>query len=297
MRLDKRIRSHFLAACVALLPVFCGGQTLSPYSAFQSMSLSDLQTAEVKLTYFGVQNSVVASVGLATGTFDPTLFTPFRRSGIDYSNEDFAAFKTGTVSNTDIQSIINNVGSLSNVTAGGVAADPFVSFALGNTAGGTKVFEAVLNSTDAAALFTKLRASLLLNKSALLAVSTMACPLGLIDPATPTDVTSSFTITYSGFRLNRTTGHFVGTAKLLNKTASSITGPISLVLQLNGNASLASPSGATCGTSPVGLYYMDVSSGNLAGSASLNVSLDILNQSNDPIVPNVAKILAGAGTR
>lgn len=293
--------SHGLAfsTCLVCLPVVSRGQVLSPYSDFQAMSISQLQTAQVKLTSFGPQESVIASVGLAAAAFDKTVFTPFRRAGIDYSNEDFVAFRTGTVSGQDISAIISNVATLPNVTAGGVASDPVVSFALSNTVGGAKVFEAILNVSDGAALFAQLRAALLQNSSALAAVNTIACPLGLIDPAVPTNVTTSTTVSFSGFRLNRATGRFVGTATVSNTSASTIPGPISLVLQFNGGVQMANASGATCGTTPTGILYVDLplSGGNLVGSTSATVPLDLANPNNDPIQASLTKVLAGPGAR
>src|SRR5262245_56682082 len=74
--------------CFIACPVVCGAQALSPYSAFQSMSLSELQTSQLKLTYLGVQNAPVASVGLSVAAFNLNVFVPFRRSGIGYTNEN-----------------------------------------------------------------------------------------------------------------------------------------------------------------------------------------------------------------
>jgi len=196
-----------------------------------------------------------------------------------------------------LKSIVDNVATLSNVTAGGVATNPFVSFALSNTAGGNKAFEAILNNTDAAALFDKLRAALLLNSSALLAVSTMACPLGLLDPATPSDVSSSVGVSFGGFRLNRATGRFVGTATVTNNSTSMILGPMSLVLQFQGSVQLANAAGATCGTTPVGILFVNVTSSNLNGGASASATLDLANPNNDAIQASLTKVLAGPGTR
>jgi hypothetical protein len=245
----------------------------------------------------GPQNAPVASVGLAVGAFDLSVFKPFRRPGISYSNEDFVAFKTGAVAAQDLMTVINNVGSLSNVTAGGVASNPFVSFALSNTAGGAKVFEAILNNIDGAALFNQLRSALLLDQSGLAAVSTMACPLGLLDSTAPNDVTSSLAVSFSGFRLNRATGRFLGTVTVSNSSAATVVGPVSLVVQFQGNVQLFNASGATCGTSPTGILYIDVTPGNIATNANASATLDLANPNSDPIQTSLVKVLAGPGTR
>jgi hypothetical protein len=290
--------AKILLAIASLIscPILCSAQMLSPFSAFQSMSLNDLQTSQAKLTYLGPADTPIASVGLAVSAFDPNIFTPFRRAGIDYSNEEFVAFKTGVVSAQNMMSIINNVGMLPNVTAGGVASDPFVSFALSNTAGGTKVFEAILNNVDAAALFDQLRSALLQNPGGLSAVSTMACPLGVLDPATPNDVTANVSVTLSGFRLNRATGRFVGTASLSN-SGPTAPGPVSLVVQFNGNVRLFNASGATCGTSPTGIPFINVTSGDLVTGSTSTVTLDLANPNNDPIQTSLVEVLSGPGTR
>src|SRR5437870_4956616 len=65
------------------------GQTCSPYSDFQSMSLSGLATLQVKLTYVGIQNKGIPSVGFTSSpSFNASLFVPFRRPNVSYSNDD-----------------------------------------------------------------------------------------------------------------------------------------------------------------------------------------------------------------
>src|SRR5262245_25947924 len=166
-----------------LLGVFwsnvAAGQSFSPYSVFQSMSLTDLATLQVKLTYVGPQREVHQTVLFAASpsVFNLSLFLPFRRPGISYSNDN-ASVLSFTASTTELKAVIDNVGLLPNVTAGGVSSSPYLSFALLNTAGGTKAFEAILDLTDAASLFTQIRLALAQNTSGgLRLVSDQACSM------------------------------------------------------------------------------------------------------------------------
>src|SRR6266849_2458712 len=114
-------------------------QVFSPYSDFQGMSLQQLQTLQVKLTYVGAQLEPISTVAFTSpfNTLDLTQFVPFRRPGINYSNDD-SGVQTFTATPEELKAVIDNVATLPNITAGGVASDPLISFALFNSAGGNK---------------------------------------------------------------------------------------------------------------------------------------------------------------
>ena len=274
--------------------------TLSPYSDFQAMNLEQLKTLQVKLTYLGIQNVPIPSVAFTTSfqVLDLNAFKPFRRPGIRYSNDDFVPVQTFTASPTEMKAIIDNVAVLSNVTAGGVAAGPYLSFALLNTVG-PKAFEAVLNRADTADLVAKLRVAIQGNKAGLRVLSeAITCTLDLLEPGRPVDVTTSVNVAISGVRLNRTTGRFVGTATVTNTSGQSLSGPVSVMLDLGGNVTLFNADGITCGISPVGLTFINLPlSGNVLPSAgSAKVTLEFENPDAEPIKATT-KVLAGPGAR
>src|SRR5262245_7180229 len=136
----KRIFAHLtrgigiLAAIAFVIPLAttdARGQTFSPYSDFQAMSPAQLQTLQVKLTYLGEQAEVVSTVAFtATGnTLQIDLFKPFHRSGFDYPN-DAKGVQSFTASTDELKAMIDLVGTLPNVTAGSVASQPYISFAM-----------------------------------------------------------------------------------------------------------------------------------------------------------------------
>ena len=110
------------------------------------------------------------------------------------------------------------------------------------------------------------------------------------------DVTSSMAITYSGITLNPTTRRYVQTVTLKNKSAATITGPISFVLdQLTSGVALYNPSGTTDFMLPSGSPYMNAAV-NLASGQSTSIQLQFVNTGNVAFSYQ-ARVLAGTGSR
>lgn len=271
----------------------------SPYADFQAMSLKQLKTLQVKLTYVGVQDKGLPSVAFTAPfhVLDLNAFVPFRRPGISYSNDEVKV-QTFSATPEELKLLIDHVAVLPSVTAGGVTAEPYLSFALLNTSGGTKAFEAVLNNTDTADLFAQLRLALQSNPVGLRRLSEMACPLDLLEPERPTDVTRSVRVALRGVRLNRSTGRFVGTATVTNISAQNFPGPVSLVFDLEGSIRVFNANGTTCGTSPQGREFINLPlTGNvLPPDGSAQVNLEFENPDLQP-VKATTKVLAGPGAR
>src|SRR5574341_1012427 len=123
-------------------PVGAMAQAFSPYSDFQALALADMDSLRVKLTYGGPQDALLATLVIAkTGTSAGiAAFTPFRRAGFEYSNDD-GPIGTATATTQELKGIIDSVGSVSRVTDGDMDPKGYVSFALLSTSGGTtKVF-------------------------------------------------------------------------------------------------------------------------------------------------------------
>lgn len=293
--LSTLLAAALMMGLVASRPLHA--QSFSPYSDFQSMTLAQLATLQVKLTYVGPTSEPLSSVAFTstTNTLNLSLFVPFRRAGIGYSNDDLAVPLTFTASAQELKSVIDNVATLPNVTAGGVATTRFISFSLVNTQPATKGFEAVLNSADARLLFDQLRLSLASNGSGLKQLSQMACPLNLLEAARPTDVSASVSVSLSGVRLNRTTGRFVGTATVTNNSGTSLATPVSVVFIPTANVRLAMADGTTCGSTPVGAPFI-----NLPSALGAGQSADITVEFNNPdrlSFTATTKVLSGPGAR
>ena len=280
-----------------LCPRIVPAQTFSPYADFQAMTLQQLTTLQIKLTYVGSRREPTSSMAFTSSSnkLDLMQFVPFRRPGIDYSNDDLAPVLTFPATTNELKAVIDNVGVLPNVTAGAVAANVFLSFALFNSQPSTKAFEAVLNKADASALFGQLRLSLASNNEGLRKLSEMACPLELLEATRPTDVSASASVSLSGVRLNRTTGRFVGTATVTNKSAGAFAAPVSVVFLPTANVRLANGEGTTCGTTPVGVPFKNLS-GSLGGGQSAQINVEFENPDRLQF-STTTKVLAGPGAR
>lgn len=272
-------------------------QMLSPYSDFQGMTLSQLVTLQVKLTYLGPTTEPVSSLAFTseTNTLDLSLFVPFRDPGFSYSNDDLVPALTFSATPDELKAAIDNVGTLPNVIAGGVATNPFLSFALFNSQPIDKGFEAIVNASDATDLFTQLRLGLANNTEGLRKVSEIACPLDLLEPERPTDVTGDVSVVLRGVRLDRSTGRFVGTAEVTNNSGGILAGPVSLVFLAERNIRLANTDGTTCGTSPVGLPFINLSTSPGSGE-STEIKLEFNNPDLEEIKMTI-KVLSGPGAR
>jgi hypothetical protein len=115
-----------------------------------------------------------------------------------------------------------------------------------------------------------------------------------------TDVSAMVSITRGGLRFNNSTQQFVQTLTLVNSSSSSITGPVSVVLdRLSSSAALAGSSGVTTCQAPSGSPYMNVDAG-ADGTLSPGETLTVNLQFNDPSLGAISyatRLLAGGGTR
>lgn len=309
MQLKTRIRlrpplgaiaAHVVAALTTItLPG--GAQTLSPYSDFQAMSLADMDSVRIKLTYGGPQDHLLATLVVVRNGASPSIvsFTPFRRSGFEYSNDDGPIGTVGA-SRQDLKAIIDNVGTLPRVTAGGVDPNGYVSFALMSTIGGTiKVFESIVNDTTGRDLFGQTLRALTANAEATRDVRRLGCDVAMMPQDPPTDVGGQVTVTFGGLRADRSAkGHFVGKVKVTNHSASAVPAPVTLlVIRTGGNAALVDDDGVTCVLQPKGVAYvnLDVGSG-LAAGASVEKVLHFANPSQMKFDVSF-RAVAGPGTR
>jgi hypothetical protein len=282
-----------LAMVVQLMwPAGLAAQNCSPYSGFQSLTDAQLATLQVKLTYVGVSNGLVSSLVFnAPGdTLDLTLFDLCAQEG--FSDPSPSTLAIGIA---ELRAILNNVGTLPNVTGGGVAPDPFVAFSLANSQPTKKTFEAILNSTTAADLFAQLRKSLSNDKAATVALSRLGCSLGLNEPGAPTNITAVFGVTLSGLRLNRSTHTLVGTMTVTNNSNSTPPAPVSVVFDLPINVTVANPDGITCLTDLPGRGFINLNSIPLPGQ-KVSMPVEFKNLDQEPLTLKT-RVFAGPGAR
>jgi hypothetical protein len=214
----------------------------------------------------------------------------------NYTNDSFKP-KIVNATTSEIQTFLQNAGTIAAVQSGSVASAAYVSFALVNQVSGqNKGFEAILNPTDGAALMNAIRGALQSNAGAQAAVSSFTCATALAGSTVPIDVSSSVSVTLSGIRLNRSTGRFVGTATLKNNGASAVQLPLSLVLALPTGVSLVN-GGVTCSVTPAGRPYTHAQlTGSLTPGASVQIPLEFINQGEIPITATT-QVVAGPGSR
>lgn len=299
MQLRTRSLTVGLAASLALASRVASGETLSPYSDFQAMSLSELATLQVKLTYMGEQTAVLGTLLLsATGsTPDPALFTPFRRAGHTYVNDDFGQQRVAA-SVQELKALIDEVGTLPGVTDGDVDAGGYLSFSLLNTVGGTtKAFEAIVDSTNGPALFGELLEALRTNAQVTRALRDFGCAAGSLPAASPSDVQSLVQVRASGLRADRSTPtEYRGRVRVANTSGATIAAPLFLIVVVRADANLFDADGRTCNIEPSGHPFMILrSSGGLAPGAFIERSLRFTNPSKSKL--NVEfKVFAGPGT-
>jgi hypothetical protein len=274
---------------------------LSPYSVFEEMSSVELGTAEVKFTY-----GIPFSSGLASAIITPTGHTPdiaeyryYRRWAFDYVSDRNAIVYP--VSVTEIEQLIDDVSSLSGVTAGDVGEGAgALSFSLLNVVDDTTyVFESLVSPADASSLFAA-SIGALQDADAKAKLSLMACLLGASPPGVPTDVTDQVEIELQGFRLDHTTGLFVTNLKVTNISDSTLTAPLSLALNVGPSPVRIQeplPAGVTCELNPPGRGYFDLPVGSgLAPSDSVEVVLKVGNPNRDVITVNPV-LYSGSGSR
>jgi hypothetical protein len=207
-------------------------------------------------------------------------------------------FEGAGATTAQLDALIDQVATVPAVAAGGVASAPFVSFSMVNSQPSVKGFEAVLNTTDAVALFERIKTALAGNSDARAKASFIGCSMGLFPAGVPTDVTSGVAVTVSGARRNRVTGRFLVTVTARNLGASAITGPISVFLVFGGSLTIFNPTGVGCALQ-VGTQYIDpvLTSNQLGGAASVLTNIELVNPLLEPIRVTTFKVYAGAGAR
>jgi hypothetical protein len=277
-----------------------GAQTFAPYSDFQAMSVARLATLQVKLTYIGDQTASINTVAFTApgNPVDLTLFTPYRRPGLHYANDDSSP-RSFAATTQQLRALLDSVGKLPNVTDGDVDLDGSVSFALLNTAGGTtKVFEAVVNGTSGPALFDKMLSALAGNSDGIRVLTDFGCDVHLLPASTLLSAEELVRVDVGGLRRDhQTSDQFVCKVRVTNTSITTLPAPLSLVVIRHGNAELLGGSGLTCNTYPPGFPYVNLSVGNgLAPGSFAEATLRFANPSGGKLTLRF-RAFAGPGIR
>jgi hypothetical protein len=298
-RLSTAIQKLLAVAIMiaALSPAMA--QSFSPFNEFKNMSLAELATVQMKLTFIGEQEEPISTVVITAPStqLNMALFVPFRRPGYSYANDNLGIRRI-TASTSELQGILQNAGNIGGVSSGAVQTPPIVSFAMvANVSGTIKGFEAILNPTDGAALLKAIQNALQGNPQGLAIIADFACTSGLHDTDVPADVSSSVSVTLGGLRLNRTPGRFVSTAMLENNGSTAVAAPVSLVLALPSGVFLFNANGMTCSLSPIGRSFINAPlTAPLPAGGSVQINLEFQNPESVPVTP-ATSVFAGPGSR
>lgn len=115
-----------------------------------------------------------------------------------------------------------------------------------------------------------------------------------IPVCTAEQVNNGMTVTASGFRVNRATGHWLQTLTIVNNGAA-VSGPVNVALVgLTPGVTLTNNTSGTACTAPAGAPFVTAANGLAAGD-SVVVNLDFLNP-NAAVISYTTKVLAGSGT-
>lgn len=291
----------FLAS-MFLLGTWTGMANAQPNATYQDFDvLTDATSVQIQLTYSApLQDEALAPVLYVVQgqTANPAGFVPFERPDIIYASLDVVR-TVKEITEQQMRQIIDAAGTVPSVVSGGVSANPWLSVAMLNN-GANLVAEAVLDQTEALALVEALGSVVeASNHPAFRALIEFACAIGTIGSQVPTDVTLDVGLQLTGLRLDRATGNFVGLLTVTNSSGTGIAGPISIGFMFTEpNLSLANKTGTTCATTPPGIEYLDVdvTGGELAPEASIDVKIELANPELRIVVPTY-KVLAGAGLR
>jgi hypothetical protein len=272
---------------------------LSPYSAFQTMSQAELATLQVKLTYVGPIDHPVATLMFTSSTSSPTVvaFAPYYRAGVDYGIDGMGVVSF-RASVAEMKAVIDAVAKLPSVTDGGVDSTAYISFSMLKSAGGTSVFESLLNQRSGRDLMAALLTALPDNPPGRREIFECGCRMSILPLNPPLEVTQQLTVTAGGFHLDQKSGTYVSSVKVTNSSLTRILGPVSFLPGISGaNVLLLGEDGFTCLIRPAGAPYLTLQAGaGLSPGASANLELRISNPSNQPVGLH-PRFFAGDGTR
>ncbi len=255
-------------------------QTPAPFEQFGQLTGTALSQLQLKLTWVGDQTTLCPTLVIkASGVVDLQKFAACRQSGWDYGNDDFGP-DSAAASVADLGVVIDNLGMIPHVVAGGAADEGSLSVGLASPiAGVDRCFDVIVDSSTAVTAFAAIRSGLAGSLEAAKRVREMACGLGLLAGTTPTSVNSQVRLAFGSARRNPATGEYLCLAKVTNISASTIQPPLSLVLQPeDGSLELIDLTGRTCLLQGGGLPYIDVDIGaGLTPGASVSCVLRFRN--------------------
>ena len=300
--LIPRVCAIFVTCGAILISCPLSAQTLSPYSEFQSLTSNELATLQVKVTDVGARTRHIYTLVVIAGghQVDLAVFRPFyRQDFLEFYGSDLDVPRACTATSEELVGLIDSVAAIPAITDGGVDNNGHLSFSMSVVKGGeTRVFESILNVADSKLLFGRVLSALTANACATSEITYFACVSGMLPGPFPVDVTSQVTIRIRGFRKDRRTGQFLGSARITNAGAQAIAAPLIFVFSPPENIKAIAASGTTCMIDPGGSPFLTLPVGaSLAPGAHVDVKLRLSNPDGDPIQLLYQRVFAGPGFR
>lgn len=243
----------------------------SAYSDFTSMTVGELDTCIIKLSYLGDEGRPFGNVVLRASPAVPnyTVFGFFRDSAIYGLAGDFSEPLILRISPSAMHDVLASMGGVAEVANG--SQDPSGVLAVGAANiwhhRSLHVSESIVNESVGRVVIDSMLAHVA-SDSATRAILMFACAAGLAPVSPVNDVSSRCVVSLPEVTFDRSTGRYVGSISVKNTSATAIAGPVTVALQLRGMVTLASAAGRTSRRSPrAGLQYTQVSANAIGPGA------------------------------
>jgi hypothetical protein len=264
------------------------------------MALTRPSDMEVKLTYVGIQEEPIETALFTSTSINLGGFTFCHHVGTFYGN-DLLGLRSFSSTPQEVTNLLELAGQIPAVQYGSSRVQgQYLSFAMFSPAsGGPGIgYEVVLRPGDAGSLLNAIRAAIADNPIGLRTINELGCDIALPEPGVPGDVTSDFGIKFSTFRLDPSSGLYVGTVTLSNDSGSSLPGPVSLVVNVPPDVPLFNADGYTCQVTAIGRPFVQLplNGGAIPPGETIQLTLEFINPNNELLLPT-AQVLAGPGAR
>lgn len=285
-------------AAASAAPAAPAAPRYAPFSEFSVLAPGQAMSLRFKLTRLGGADpaNAVAVWAVNGQVADPADFVPWRRPGIQYEPSNATPY-IFTAESSELQAVIDSVGTLPQVLHGLAESRGVLSFAMiESESGRTRAFETVLGPESARLLMGRILGALAPNVSAVNSLRRFGCG-DLLPEGAPTAVDSLLKVTMTTIKADRASpGEFMASVTITNVSTAPIPGPLTLVVQVDGDTKLIGAEGETCHVLPSGTPFVTVDATALDPGASLRQTLKFWNQSGNRFDPSV-RLVAGPGVR
>jgi len=232
---------------------------------------------------------------------DTTAFKDFQRPGFSYlsdvknANQPLRLFN---LSSGGISALMDSIATLPEVTDGNIDLDAKLSLSMfrRNDSGATRGFEAMVSLETGTQLLSKMVVAA--NEAgATLVIRDLACVLGMTSPLEPNDVTSQVRVRTGPMHLDQVHGRFTTTVQVDNISATSIPGPVSIILNEGPRVVLQNPSGYTCRLGSPGPTYFDLDIGTALDPGETATLTVTIAENDSPKLQLSPRVVCGPGPR